>query len=175
MRRPCCGHSSKWRNLKVVKNSPYARSTYRYTPLLAVLFSPIQLHPLAGKLIITLSSLLTSYLLSSPTLSPSFLPHFIWSLNPFVLNINTRGSAESTLVVLLVLSLVLFKRGNQVLAAIVWGVSVHWKIYPIVYGAAFLAMLHHTDGGRWISWRKVRFTLVSGGTFMFLGVGCWAM
>ncbi len=103
------------------------------------------------------------------------MPHLIWSLNPFVLNINTRGSAESILVVLVALSLVFIKQKKEVVAAIVWGLAVHWKIYPIVYGAAFAAVLHQRDGGRWFTWRKIRFGFISAGTFTALGVSCWAM
>ncbi len=101
--------------------------------------------------------------------------HLLWSLNPFVININTRGSAEALLCAAVLGALVLVKRGNERTAAVVWGTAVHWKIYPIIYGASILALLHKRDGGRVVSRRKLEFGVISGGTFCMLGLLCWSM
>jgi phosphatidylinositol glycan class M len=107
--------------------------------------------------------------------APATLTHLIWTLNPMILNINTRGSSESLLVALVLASLVLVKRRSMGWAAMVWAFSVHWKVYPIIYAAPILMQLHKMDQGRFWTWHKIRFGLVSAGTFLVLSVSCWLM
>lgn len=92
-----------------------------------------------------------------------------------ILNINTRGSSESLLIAMVLLSIVDLKRRRFGMAAAMWALSVHWKVYPVVYGAPILMELHKADRGEIITWRKVRFALVSAGTFSALSVVCFAM
>jgi len=142
--------------------SPYARSTYRYTPLLAAILSPIWILPdplgaFSGKLLFSAVSsfVIPPLLLHRPINAPPHLVHLIWTLNPMILNINkTRRLAR---------------------AAALWALSVHWKVYPIIYGAPILVELLKADKGRLITWSKIRFALVSTGTFVGLGVACFAM
>jgi len=57
-----------------------------------------------------------------------------WLFNPIAMNVSTRGNAESVIgaLVLLALYLVVVRR-SLFLGAIVYGLAVHVKIYPIVY------------------------------------------
>jgi len=128
--------------IRIDKDSPYKRATFRYTPLLPLLLSPTIIHPFLGKLVLVPISLFVSTLLlwdpssrrkvskvavptanqnnedqisgvptnegknSSEIVSTESRPasfwstHLLWTINPFVLNITTRGSPESTIVLL---------------------------------------------------------------------------
>ena len=162
--------------------SPYARSTYRYTPLLAAILSPIWILPdplgaFSGKLLFSAVSsfVIPPLLLHRPINAPPHLVHLIWTLNPMILNINTRGSSESLLIAMVLMSVVCLKTRRLARAAALWALSVHWKVYPIIYGAPILVELLKADKGRLITWSKIRFALVSTGTFVGLGVACFAM
>lgn len=63
----------------------------------------------------------------------------LWLLNPMVIAISTRGSSESFLGLLVVGTLFLMMKGRHYLAAILLGLSIHWKIYPVIYGASILS------------------------------------
>lgn len=102
--------------------SPYRRQTFRYTPLLPLLTSPSLIHPLLGKILLSLISLSIPLLLlcephptsqagpkSSYTAAPFWATHLVWTLNPFVLSITTRGSPEAIIVFLVVLTLTLLR------------------------------------------------------------------
>lgn len=57
-----------------------------------------------------------------------------WLFNPIAMNVSTRGNAESVIgsLVMLSLYLVVVKK-SIIIGAIVYGLAVHVKIYPIVY------------------------------------------
>ncbi|KAF8506173.1 GPI mannosyltransferase 1 [Hysterangium stoloniferum] len=134
---------------------PYLRDTYRYTPLLALIMTPnITLHPSFGKIIFSLCDIIVGIMLyelfCSVPPKPSAKAHVVeqqaviwvsilWLLNPLVFTISTRGSSESILGLLVVGTLYLILRDHRHLAAVLFGISVHWKIYPIIYSASILA------------------------------------
>lgn len=116
-------------------SSPYSRATYRYTPILAWILVPNIIFPIWGKLLFALCDLLSGALLvrllklrgASPSLAS------LWILNPFVAVISTRGNAESILSLLVIAILWTLATNRITLAAILFGLSVHLKIYPIIY------------------------------------------
>lgn len=85
--------------------------------------------------------------------SPYFIDCIWWMYNPLAINICTRGSAESLVVILPVLLTVSiltsgkyrFGRfgvsGQSICAGIIHGVSIHSKLYPIIYTISFMANL----------------------------------
>lgn len=97
--------------------NPFARPTYRYTPLLALLLAPGQYldepwRGLFGKLLFVLADVAIALLMwdimdlrarqrrttdKSGTDTTSWLPGVLWLLNPFPAQIATRGSSESIL------------------------------------------------------------------------------
>ncbi|WRT67260.1 uncharacterized protein IL334_004227 [Kwoniella shivajii] len=154
---------------------PYERSTFRYTPLLPLLISPTLIYPLLGRLILVFTSLLIpSLLLSLPNARPSpksmttpikstvipqtttttsttrrdnfWSTHLIWTLNPFVMNITTRGSPESIICLLVILTLSKLRKGDLVQAAIWLGLSISWKIYPAIYIPTIWSFLSKRHG-----------------------------
>ncbi|KAG8738729.1 GPI mannosyltransferase 1 [Ceratobasidium sp. 414] len=190
---------------------PYTRSTYRYTPMLALLALPNEfVHPTLGKGVFAMCDLLVGYLLyriflrvmqipsslgSKPT-AGSNTPHEpnatekhqrmaiawvggLWFLNPMVANISTRGSAESVLGAMVVSTLFLVLSNHLDWAAMLLGLSVHFKIYPAIYGASILAWidrqtpLNHPSAA--ITKKRIRFAIISAFTFIVLNVVMYSL
>lgn len=181
-------------------SSPFARSTYRYTPLLALAMVPNHLiHASFGKIIFSVCDLLIGYLLfvlfpSSPSSSPTSSTRWIaglWLLNPLPLNISTRGSSEALLAAIVLLSLALLSSTrdlprqaapspltrSQMAGSVILGLAVHVKIYPIVFAPAVLGWLgrgQRTRLGRAGLCRAgIQFAIISGGAFAVITFGCW--
>lgn len=165
---------------------PYARITYRYTPLLAILAIPnILLHPIALKFMLVSSDLLVGTLLYY--LHPQSIHYItgIWLLNPIIANISTRGSTESILGLIVISILVLAKQRRWDTMAIVFGLAVHFKLYPIIYGSSLLATLSTTTSSSTTSsksWfrsivnrRQIRFGVISFISFMGLNTIMYLM
>lgn len=161
---------------------PYLRATFRYTPLLPLLLSPMHLLPGSlgpsfGKVVFAaLSSFAVPALLTNPGLGASKrATHLLWTLNPMILNINTRGSSEVVLATLVLGALALLKKGNLVAAGATWAGAVHWKLYPIIFAVSIWRWLSLRSGGRMITSDLVRFGLASAATFVGLTTICWSL
>ncbi|KAF7304956.1 Glycoside hydrolase family 16 protein [Mycena kentingensis (nom. inval.)] len=166
--------------LKLPIGDPYTRETYRYTPLLALLLAPNEwLHPAFGKYLFAtcdiLGGLIIYDLLVScirPLSSPgkATLYSALHLLNPLMFTISTRGSSEAVLSLFVLVTLYAALKGRWNVAAVALGLSAHWKIYPVIYGVACLGVV---GGGKLVSWRTIRFMLLSASTFVALGAGCY--
>ncbi|KAF9114214.1 hypothetical protein BGX27_011416 [Mortierella sp. AM989] len=128
--------------------SPYRRATYRYTPLLAQMLTlNIYVHESFGKWIFTCADLLIGVLIQKILrlrgMSESRAVKFnaIWLLNPMVANISTRGNAESVIGAMVLGSFYLIMRKRIGWGAFLYGLSVHFKTYPIIYSIALLVMM----------------------------------
>jgi len=134
--------------------SPYARDTYRYTPLLAWFIYPTVWNGVwfsFGKVLFAIGDIIAGWLMylilrSSGGMSVERALKFssIWLLNPMVATISTRGSSEGLLGVMVsaLLWAVLEKRIR--LAGILLGLGVHFKIYPFIYAASIMWWLDQT-------------------------------
>lgn len=124
--------------------SPYRRDTYRYTPLLAWMLVPnawggVFVH--YGKFLFMLCDILTGILVSRTlersnlTLSnrKKLILQSLWLLNPMVATISTRGSSESVLTFIIMISVDQYLSGRYTESAFWLGLSIHFKIYPIIY------------------------------------------
>lgn len=135
--------------------SPYARDTYRYTPLLAWMLVPTAWEGPApwstmtfafGKILFALADVLAGWLVVQLLTRCYRLPSeralryvaAAWLWNPMVANISTRGSSEGLLGVLVAGLLWATLTKRAVLAGFILGLSVHFKIYPFIYGASIL-------------------------------------
>ncbi|RAL04259.1 glycosylphosphatidylinositol-alpha 1,4 mannosyltransferase I [Aspergillus ibericus CBS 121593] len=139
--------------------SPYARDTYRYTPLLAWLLLPTTWSGPSflfafGKALFALSDVLAGWLIARSLVSaygmdaPRALKYAsVWLLNPMVANISTRGSSEGLLGVLVIALLWAVLRRRVILAGIILGISVHFKIYPFIYGVSIIWWLDREHDG----------------------------
>ena len=143
--------------------SPYDRHTYRYTPFLALLLSYLPFHE-AGRYLFCLADAVCGQIILdlqqqqqdkrqpsrdglSKTASSSSRPVqtfrvFWWMYNPLAINICTRGSAESLMVLLPVLiTLRLLQSNRPTLAGLVHGLAIHSKLYPLIYTLSFMVYL----------------------------------
>lgn len=137
--------------------SPYARDTYRYTPLLAWLLVPTAWSPGGanlwfsfGKALFALSDIVAGWLIlqvlrkhQGMETSRALMYASIWLLNPMVATISTRGSSEGLLGVMVIALLWAVKQRRILVAGILLGLGVHFKIYPFIYGPAILLHLGH--------------------------------
>ncbi|KAI8099307.1 PIG-M-domain-containing protein [Halteromyces radiatus] len=135
--------------------SPYERATYRYTPLLAWLLTPnIILHPSFGKWLFALADIGVGYLIHRILVlrgMPSQRALWfdcLWLLNPMVANISTRGNAESLLGIMVLGTLYLMLTRQFYPACALFGLSVHFKIYPIIYVVPLLFLLDNDRYGQ---------------------------
>lgn len=114
----------------------------------------------------------------------------LWMFNPFTANVSTRGNAESVVALFVVLSLYLLFRGKLFLGSVVYGVAVHFKIYPILYSLPLFLWIAHSDVSRhtktseqtwwrrlfwFITPRSVFFGCVSGSVLTLLTWGVYWM
>jgi phosphatidylinositol glycan class M len=136
--------------------SPYARDTYRYTPLLAWLIYPTvwpgKFWFSFGKILFAVGDVAAGWMMyrilkEYRKLNDERALRFasIWLLNPMVVTISTRGSSEGLLgiVVTALLWATLAKRIP--LAGFLLGFAVHFKIYPFIYAASIVWWL---DNGK---------------------------
>lgn len=98
--------------------------------------------------------------------------------NPLVFTISTRGSSEAVLSLLVLLTLYSALKRRWDAAAILLGLSTHWKIYPFIYGVSCLGVIGSETGagkgwkgylGQILNLRTLRFGLLSAATFFSLG------
>lgn len=94
-----------------------------------------------------------------------------------VFSISTRGSSESVLCLFVLLTLHAALRERWTVAAVLLGLSTHWKIYPGVYGLACLGAIAGGGNGlaSLITRKTIAFGVVSLSTFVLLGAGCYAV
>ncbi|KAL5238311.1 hypothetical protein ACI65C_005721 [Semiaphis heraclei] len=119
-------------------SSPYLRPTYRYTPLIAMLLIPnILLHNCWGKLLFSAFDLAIAIIIrklvskSHPDFSN--ICAYLWLYNPLSIVISTRGNADSISCFLVLITLLAHIKSHYVLSAICLAISVHVRIYPIIY------------------------------------------
>ncbi len=128
--------------------SPYARDTYRYTPLLAWLLYPTAWSGwwfVFGKILFAAGDIVTGWLImlilrSSRSMSePQALKlASLWLLNPMVAQISTRGSSEGLMGVLVTALLLAVLEKKFALTGFLLGFAVHFKIYPFIYASSII-------------------------------------
>lgn len=117
----------------------------------------------------------------------------LYLLNPIIFSISTRGSSESILSLMVIVTLSLCLKQRWDLAAISLGLATHWKIYPLIYGSSIISLLcgeqlqaikysKQTWFGQisaltisLFNRRTIRFALLSGGFFGMLNVVMYLM
>jgi phosphatidylinositol glycan class M len=146
--------------------SPYERETYRYTPLLAILMIPnIKIWYPIGKFLLSTIDVGVGYLIEKLLRAQEKqlkedrtfneilkaendeayynYASLFYLYNPLTIVICTRGSADCIITFLVLLSLIYLEKKKYYLSALIYGFSVHFKIYPIIYAPSlFLYLLY---------------------------------
>ncbi|KAI3707863.1 hypothetical protein L2E82_36751 [Cichorium intybus] len=138
--------------LIVSGRSPYKRSTYRYSPLIAFLLTPNSfIHRSWGKFLFSASDLLVGYFIRK-ILKLRGVPEnlciysvIVWLFNPFTFTIGTRGNCEPIVCAIILWVIICLMTGNLFQGAIWYGLVVHMRIYPIIYALPIIITLdpHH--------------------------------
>jgi phosphatidylinositol glycan class M len=139
--------------------SPYARDTYRYTPLLAWMIYPTvwpgKFWFSFGKVLFAVGDvaagwmmfrILKEYRKMNDDRALKFAS--IWLLNPMVATISTRGSSEGLLGVFVTALLWAVLAKQIPLAGFLLGFAVHFKIYPFIYAASIVWWLDDKKPGQ---------------------------
>eukprot|EP01024_Parvocaulis_polyphysoides_P009087 TRINITY_DN1277_c0_g2_i5.p1 TRINITY_DN1277_c0_g2~~TRINITY_DN1277_c0_g2_i5.p1 ORF type:complete len:403 (-),score=37.31 TRINITY_DN1277_c0_g2_i5:36-1172(-) len=125
--------------------SPYTQPTYRYSPLIALLLTPnIILFQQFGKLIFCCVDLIVGQQIYwyakkclSATEKNALIMQSLWVFNvPFVGVISSRGNSDSIAVMLILGMLQLAQRGRVWACGLVFGLAVHLRVFPVIYGPA---------------------------------------
>ena len=175
-------------------SSPYDRHTYRYTPLLAWLLVPNHiLFYSFGKLVFITLDVLSGWMvyrilqLQNISQSKQLIACMFWLFNPLTAVVSSRGNAESIMSFLLLFCLYSLIRGRVLTSAMLYGLAVHMKIYPIIYSLPLVLKLgpvpwESVPGKitglkiRWnliLSYNRLQFVVVSFGTYTVLMLLCY--
>lgn len=132
--------------------SPFDRHTYRYTPLLAMLLSPnIFLCHDFGKLLFSTVDIFVAILINqiltrnNCTEGTKRAATLMWLYNPLTVVISTRGNADSLAVLLVVSTLDSLQRRKFILAGLLHGLSIHFRLYPVVFSAVIYFSLNKSS------------------------------
>jgi phosphatidylinositol glycan class M len=143
--------------------SPYARPTFRYSPLVAYVLLPNALFGRRfGKILFCLFDVATGAIIRA--LVPARHALFallLWDFNPIVINISTRGNADSATAFLLVLVVLLLERRRHCWAAVLFGLAVHLRLFPAFLSVTLLAYL---------GYRIIPFGVIAYATFASLNL-----
>jgi GPI mannosyltransferase 1 subunit M len=182
---------------------------------LAFILTPNEfVHPTFGKLLFSIADILIGILVkqilafSSSKINPNpdtppkepgrsigltrdeIILATIWLLNPLPANISTRGSAESLLGLMVTATLYAAIKRNWDLCAVFLGLSVHWKIYPVIYAGSLLPLIGSVPEGmlpdsmhswmyyglKWIGNRqRLRFGLITAISFTGLSAAMYLL
>ncbi len=111
----------------------------------------IYIHESFGKFLFITFDLLCGYLILKINEIDNFenkdklVSLLFWFYNPVTITISSRGNSES-LMSFLVLAFILFiKKKSFILAGIFYALSIHYKIYPLIYGMAITFYITKID------------------------------
>lgn len=132
-------------------DSPFERHTYRYAPLLAFILTPnIFFHKDFGKVLFSLIDIIVTALIRRILRRQKYdervidISLFLWLYNPLTVIISTRGNADSLAVLPVILTLDLLQMDKFLLAGLIHGFSIHFRLYPIIFSLAmFLSIPRH--------------------------------
>ncbi|KAM0052877.1 putative GPI mannosyltransferase 1 [Helianthus debilis subsp. tardiflorus] len=136
--------------LVVVGKSPYKRSTYRYSPLIAFILTPNSfIHRSWGKFLFSASGTWATLIyfirailkLRGVPENLTIYSVLVWLFNPFTFTIGTRGNCEPIICAIILWIIICIMRGNLFQGAVWYGLVVHMRLYPIIYALPIVLTL----------------------------------
>ncbi|KAJ8959456.1 hypothetical protein NQ318_022149 [Aromia moschata] len=148
--------------------SPYNRHTYRYSPLVAIFVIPnLIVHRNFGKIIFSVGDIIVALLIrhrkqlkqhnkhgklnivptvksiaNGPLDTMVNISMLIWLYNPLTITISTRGNCDSLAAFFVLLTLYTLQcQRSYFLSGIIHGISIHFRLYPVMYSLAFFMFL----------------------------------
>ena len=144
--------------------SPFGRTTYRYSPFVAI-FLLGNYHAFIGKISFITGDIITGWLVQRTLDSLGcpekvrFVSTVVWMLNPYTITMSTRGSFESITSALLVGVLHSVLEDQVVIAAILYGIVTHLRIYPIIFQFHLLSFSLERTRKKCV-WRSIQHAVV---------------
>ncbi|XP_035718324.1 GPI mannosyltransferase 1-like [Vespa mandarinia] len=155
-------------------DTPFKRHTYRYTPLLAFLLIPnIYIHKDFGKIFFSLIDIVVAIFIRRILTRQRWndkivnISVLLWLYNPLTIIISTRGNADTLAVISVILTLDFLQRDQFLLAGLIHGFSIHFRLYPIIFSLAMFLSIKKYN--RFIP-NLNQFKFVSGCAFSLLSL-----
>jgi GPI mannosyltransferase 1 subunit M len=127
--------------------SPFNRATYRYSPFLAWLLLPNVYFPMFGKLlfsffdVVVVACIIQILAMKKESVQNIVRYSSTFALNYLTINVSTRGNCDSIVSVLLALCLLCVFQKRYLLSGLLFGISVHFRIFPIIFSLAFFLFI----------------------------------
>lgn len=157
--------------------SPFNRHTYRYSPLVAYLSIPnVAVWSGFAKVLFSVCDVLIAWILVRLFKCTKRSVSIWWLFNPFVIVISTRGSADSIVCLLSLVSIWLFTRAQRsrknitaiwAICGFAFGFAVHFKIYPVIYLAGVIWRLLKAASIKNLALISIGFVASFGGATVF--------
>ena len=156
--------------------SPFERIAYRYTPILAYIniFDHLFFYDFGIFLYITFDCAIAYliYILAIKETNSTklgILYSGVWILNPLAAFDSTKGSSDSIICFLVILTCYFFKSRSYLLSGLVYGLAIHMRIYPIIFCLTFFISI---DKGKFhffnLGWWKNKIIFTFSTLLMFL-------
>lgn len=170
-------------------DSPYKRQTYRYSPLISYLLVPnIVLGKDFGKILFSVFDLFITVAVKNlvqhqlgPKSAATNVPmycSFLWLYNPLSIGISTRGNADSVSCFTIILSLLFLQTDvvkglkKYALSGLFLGISIHLRLYPIVFSFPMYLSLGVTKIPRQTTFRQGMLILWPNISQLILATSC---
>lgn len=152
--------------------SPYERHTFRYTPFLAYLMIPnVTWNENFGKIFLVLCDILVGIFIlkmnKKIALNYQKAGLAIWFFNPITLTLSVRGSSDVIISVLIFGVLILLKKRYFNMAAVLYGFTIHFKIYPIIYCLAIYLYVMKKHKASFFNVHSIKFGFITLFTLLF--------
>eukprot|EP01059_Diplonema_ambulator_P005712 TRINITY_DN15500_c0_g1_i1.p1 TRINITY_DN15500_c0_g1~~TRINITY_DN15500_c0_g1_i1.p1 ORF type:complete len:392 (+),score=55.63 TRINITY_DN15500_c0_g1_i1:40-1176(+) len=119
--------------LVVAGESPYGRQTYRYPPVLAwMLTGNVLWVKVFGKVVFGVVDVLVGWCLVKAG-SAQAAVKYLWLFNPVVVNVSTRGNADSLVLLPLTAALSALLSHSFALSGALLALAVHLRLFPVIY------------------------------------------
>lgn len=173
-------------------SSVYERPTFRYSPLLRFCMPFLCTHQAVGKITLALYdtvNVLVLVRIADGVLTRKGLSHcskiakrvvfVMWSVNPFVIAMSTRGSFDTVSQLPLLLSLAyLINNNSHLMSAAFMALAINLRLYPVIYFpiiCAYMLCRHLTGNSQAAIWKQLFLGLCDALKWTLMCFGVYAL